>query len=477
MRKIITISSDIKYPVTNSVTLYQAVIILYQATLNKENYLKVRVPEVLYDYAVELYALNNCDEELITQDLKLIKQDYKQDTDLTIFLYTGGKDSLASRVEYKNITKRQKTIHIHGLNQMYPLEQGVVARHKELLNIEIDILSIKLPRLHNQMEHPVKNLLTHILSIEYYQVIPKYFSFGFINFSDAVLDGSEEGIEIAEEEEEDAELDYLLGLVPQQTKIGSPQISEVVGDGSNLSALTINVLSSSFNYEIKNTIGMPNTVDTFRLVSEIGLHTELSSCMSLTSHRDHNRSNTNNNPDYALKIDGVHILAGETAFAIEPLYTNSIEDNDIYRTGNKKSVWDLVKLFKDYSVGTIAVYNYKYGTIDELKSLDELKLQHLDKVDRVGDYECSKCFKDTERYIIQYQHLGYKYSKKFIDNCYKLLLSQMSRMENNNNIDFRYYLIKELKINKQYLTYLYKYADNKQRITKKVYRFIRGLLE
>lgn len=467
------VGNVINYPLSKKVTLLQAIIILYQATLNGKDYKAVKVPEELYDYAIGLYELKGFDTELVTVDLKVIPCDFKKDKDLTIYLYTGGKDSLASWLKYKDDTKKAKLFHVHGLNQLYPLEVAMVEKHRDLLNHEVDICDIKLPQLKNQIEHPVKNLLTYALALDYYKTIPERFSFGYISFEGATTSETEEELE---EDETDALIQEALfehGLVDTIEKVGSPQVSEVLGDGENLSALALGVLGKYIGSIPQVTEGMETTVATFKIIDENNLSQKLSSCMSLTAHRDHNRKTQNRL--YSLEVEGKQLVAGSAVYAITPPIPDTIENNTEWFRGHKKSIWDLERFFST----EIPVYilNYRTGVIEQIADFSEVKLDHIYKPDYIGEYECAVCFKCAERYIINAKHLDYKYNQKFLDNAYKLLLKSMVNLENINNIDFTYYLRKELKVDEKLLWYLWKEADKKNRITQSVYDEIYDMIQ
>lgn len=471
--RVIKVGNKITYPLIKKVSLYQAVIILYQATLDGNNYLPVKVPKELLDYAQHLYELKGFDSDLVSVGLELIPNNYKKDKDLTIYLYTGGKDSLASWLQYSKDTKHHKIFHIHGINQLYPLEKRMVEKHQDLLKHDIDIQTVQLPQLKNQIEHPVKNLLTYVLTLEYYKTVPKRFSFGFISFAEATLAETEEELEEEEEEKLLNEELFAQGLIDSVPKIGSPQVSEVLGDGENLSALGLQVLGNYIGKIPDTTGGMLDTIETFRIIEESGLSQQLSSCMSLTAHRDYNRSVANKN--YAMKVQDVYLLAGSVTYAIYPPMPDTVESNEQWYTGHKKSIWDLENFFNTTGL-EVYILNYKYGVLEQIKNMSELKVEHIYKADYAGDYECCSCFKCSERFIIHSKHLDYKYNPRFIDNSYKLLLRSMINLDNVNNIDFRYYLRKELCVDEELLTHLWKRADKKNRITKSVYETIKDLL-
>lgn len=471
--KMPKVGSKINYPLIKKVSMYQSVIILMQATIDAKNYLKVKVVKELYDYAVNLYEMKGFSSDLVSIGLELIPNNYKKDKDLTIYLYTGGKDSLASWLKYNKETKRNNIFHVHGLNQMYPLEKKTVLEHEIKLNKTIDILTIQLPQLKNQMEHPVKNLLTYILAIDFYKIIPKRFSFGYISFLDATLAETEEDIEDEEVEKALNEKLFEEGLIDSISKAGSPQVSEVLGDGENMSALSMQVIKRYMGSTPKLTGGMLDTISTFKIIEENAMATELSSCMSLTAHRDYNRKIANRN--YAITVEGVQLVAGSVTYAIYPPMDNKSSSNEQWYKGHKKSIWELERFFKVTKL-SVNILNYETGIIEEIKTMKELKLSHVYKPDRIGDSECGTCFKCTERYIIMNKHLDYKYNPKFIDNAYKLLLRSMVNLENVNNIDFRYYLRRELKIDEEFLRYLHKDADIKNKITKITYEKIKELL-
>ena len=290
-------------PIHKKVNVLQALSNLYLAINDRNNYTEVQIPKELKQYAEILYLNNNQDPSLIKANLILTKPKYKTNHNLSICMFTGGKDSLASRIKYEAMTKDIKTFHIKGLNTLYPQETKTF-KELDSLQLHIDIAHIKLPRLLNQKEHPMKNLLTHVLAIEYYKALPKYFNFGFITFKgcttsvDILLDEwyqSQEykntHFEIKEkpkkklskkkikEIEEEIELDTYteseLNPLSCTTSTGSPQVSEIGGDGEVLSVMLYIVLKNFYGKLIKNTSGMPDTVETFRLLKDFGIDKKL----------------------------------------------------------------------------------------------------------------------------------------------------------------------------------------------------------
>lgn len=432
------------YPKSKKVTLLQAVSNLYLATLDGGDFKKVKLPIELKPYADTLYTLLGFNSEKLiqyTQKLKLTV--YREAKDTQIFLYTGGKDSLASYLKYKKDTAKHKLLFIHGLNQLYPLEKSVLDKHREILKTDIDIMDVKLPRLKNQIEHPVKNLFTYVLAMDYYNMVPYKFSFGFITYEDLAVSlsdewggsGNEDLDDIISIAEYDAVVDSLEGEVEEA--VGSPQVSEAVGDGKRLSFRSLELLHNTYN--IDTTGGVKDTIETFSLVEESGLMEYLSSCMSLTAFRAYNKKKTEEK--YAVTIEGVPLVGGAVYLA------------------KHKSVLKILKNKSSFYAGIRGVEDLKgkrylleeKGKVRNVKNPLVLKLKDLHLKTKIGIYECSVCFKCCERYIIQDLHLGYNYDRDFLLSRYRLLLESILKSSNSNNIDFSYYMEVELGIDETLL--------------------------
>jgi hypothetical protein len=400
-------------------TLVQGLYNLYLATLDLQDIKEVNIFPELEEFATKLYEKLNADTSLIktTLEYKPFKR-YKRDKDLTIFLYTGGKDSFASYQKYKKDTKRTKLFFVRGVNPLYPLEAMVLPEHEKLLCKKIDVVELKAPKLKNQTESSVKNILIHALAIEYYKVIPKKISFGFIRGDSNLL----------EEEELDKGTKLLISQMEVEGTLeveGSSQTGLVVGDSKAIMFYGLKLLYELLGVESTN--GISNLVETYKIVRKKKAERILSSCMSLTAFRDYNCRIAKSK--YVKTFGEVDVLAGTVKVKIS-------------KSVKKISIMDL----KQYDIKEI--YNYSTKEWEPFFEV-EVDENHIKNIDNFGIYECSVCDKCVERYLVQSNHFKVKYSQEFIDRCYKILIRKLDKMCNTNGVSYYNWLVDDLGLTKE----------------------------
>ena len=161
------------------VTPLQAVVDLYHATIDAHKFDAVTIPYELYDFAYQLYTLFKQDINLISTDTELIRQDYPQDNELAICLFSGGMDSSAVVYQQRHNFKTIKLFYLDGVNCVYYREMTAAMRVAKRLqeissNIEITFMdATSLPKPKNTQESSVKKLIRSTTAMTYYQIKPK----------------------------------------------------------------------------------------------------------------------------------------------------------------------------------------------------------------------------------------------------------------------------------------------------------------
>jgi len=390
-----------------AMTVFQHLSNIYMATLDKKDLQPVKVPKELLDYTKTLYRGLGGEESLVTEHGSITPCNYPRDEDLTIFLYTGGKDSLASYMKYRG-GKKDKAIFIKGLNPLYPKEHELLEHHAEKLKMDLSITTLKAPRLKNQPESSVKNLLSYVIAIDYFKTIPGKMSFGFINPNLGIT-----------EELEDLEEEHLLAikremLLSEEVE-GSLQTSEVAGDSKEVSVQAVLFLERF--YGIGLTSGVKSLAETYKLVKKSGLIHHLTSCMSLTTFKEYNKKKSIEK--YGIEVEGEKYLGATLR----------------YRDKKRVSHIPLDEFYIKQKHGEF--YNYD---LKRYEKPSRMKKGYMWRVAEPGSYNCTTCFKCCEHYIALYNFLGYKYNREFILSRYALLLKNLEKSVNENGVDFSQWL-------------------------------------
>jgi len=420
-------SSDIVNP-SKVVTPLEAIILLYYATLDAKEYKECHIPYEFKEYAEFMYNEAGFDTSLLIVDLKLKEINYPLDEDLIINLFTGGKDSFTSYVKYShlNLKSKEKNIFIKGLNKAYVYEYKQAEFLANYLNIDLDIVEVHLPKLLNQPEHPMKNLLTYMLAIEFYKVIPSIFSFGYV---EGTLHNNL-GEELEEEDEEESKkLDEFILEGKKGNFRGSYQSQLVTGDSVEASILSKFLLWQVYGYFSDNTTGTKDEVEAYQYMNSYGVGHESASCMMLVNFKVNMRNVQL--PRWTLNIEGKNVIAG---------YLVKEDKSILY-------LYQLKDMLEDSSKGLNLKVIDTLGNLVLIKDKSSLKLNMVYKKDFIGDYECvGSCFKCAERHLVYERHFGYNYNPKFIQRCIEVLIKFMVTKENKNNVDTTSYTKDVLKI-------------------------------
>lgn len=382
--------------VSKEVTPLEAVILLYEATRDLKDFKEVHIPWELEDFARFTYKANGFDTNLIIPDLIIIEPKYPR---LITFgsLFTGGKDSFSSYVKYHHLYQKSVNIFVKGLGH-YHTEYRNALRMAESIGIDLDIVSVKLPKLLNQPESPVKNLLTHLLLIERYRVVPEVISFG--TCSGELCDNYQDVIIETDDRYNNSINDK--GLIVTQ---GSVQNSLVSGDTAEAGLYANDFLTLVYGYRIYSTKGTKDELEAYKILESYGVGQESSSCMTSEQWKGGHKARLNK---FGVVIENKAILSGTL------------------KISSFKDVKELSILELEKSLEHNVIYIERDGQSINVKSLSDIKLSDMVKVDYWGEYECGVCFKCAERILIYQNHLNYHYAEGLIklmrESLYRFLI-------------------------------------------------------
>jgi len=411
---------------SKKVTPFEAVVILYTATADGKDFKEVHIPWELEEFAKFTYEANGFSKDLLIVDLELIPSTYKRYEDVIMTFFTGGKDSFTAYVKYSHLRDIDINVFYKGINKLYPNEWKNAEKLAKELDIELDIVETKgLAYITNQTESPIKNLMTYILSIERYQLIPRYFSFG--NVSGFEVDNYNNIVENEYNEEYiDMMVDYKIENEDKVLDLAGVQGSLVSGDSPEAADRAEMFLDLAYGYDNSNTFGAKDEAEAYQYMLSYGFGQYTSGCLSSVQWKQGHRERLNKK--YSLCIEGKDLIAGTVSI-------NSIEGNCFIKI-KELSIFELEDRLKTEAI----TINTKTGT-QYIKDITELKLEDVSNQDFIGPYECGVCIKCAERYIIYAKHFGFNYRKEFIPYCKESILRFITKDQRQNSNELGPYLI------------------------------------
>lgn len=109
--------------------------------------------DAFYAYGNEEYNINFADIDYPKLDLP------KYDSNDIILAFSGGKDSIASAILYKEMGKNVHLFHMKHVNMSFSDEWECAQRCADFLELPLYIDDIKFKGHHVWMEHPMKNMM------------------------------------------------------------------------------------------------------------------------------------------------------------------------------------------------------------------------------------------------------------------------------------------------------------------------------
>lgn len=264
----------------SKMTLFEAMVELYHATLDVKDFKEVSTTPELYEFVKGLYKHHGFSEDMVHPTVTLVKQTFPVRTDSIIHLVTAGKDSTATALKHA-AGHYNYLIHVTGVNKIYPTEHKMcrelykkyfVNRSPEMF--EYHDIKAWFPRVTGASESPIKNMMITVMAIEFLQIIPKWVSLG----------GSQK---IADVSETEVYGDTSMGLVP-----------------------FFEALNASYGSTLAVTPYLRDQVEAYALCDEWGIEPhQLASCMSQLRFKPKQRS-------FALEkfsrtVDGATLIAGQ----------------------------------------------------------------------------------------------------------------------------------------------------------------------
>ena len=145
--------------------------LLYTELSNDDG--SVRLFEPLFDSSLEPFEdvfnyYGKCEKRLSYSDKnypKLVVN--KCDKKNIIVAFSGGKDSTATALYYKNKGFNVYLYHVHGLNRFFPYEQQSAERVAEYLEMPLIIDSISLSGKSLYPDHPLKNIIIANMALQW----------------------------------------------------------------------------------------------------------------------------------------------------------------------------------------------------------------------------------------------------------------------------------------------------------------------
>lgn len=169
----------------NKLTFMQAMVDLYHATLDLNDFKEVHTVPELSDFCKFLYTELGGNPDLVKVDRILIPPTWKEDKDCIIHGFTGGKDSLSTLLKFEKDFKRSIAFHVRSVNRSYPLEhlkaKALVNEYTQSEYIEVKAM---FPQVKHTSESPIKTLMIMVLACEVTGVVPKWFTLGGANIFD-----------------------------------------------------------------------------------------------------------------------------------------------------------------------------------------------------------------------------------------------------------------------------------------------------
>lgn len=109
----------------------------------------------------------NCEYDFIFSDKHYKPLKVTKHNDNMIVCFSGGKDSLATALHYKEKGYNVYLYHLRGINKCYPKEYEIAEKLAKKLGLPIIIQKVSLSGNHDYTEHPMKNMIIANLALSY----------------------------------------------------------------------------------------------------------------------------------------------------------------------------------------------------------------------------------------------------------------------------------------------------------------------
>jgi hypothetical protein len=151
---------------------------LFNATRNHKLFNKIIIPPELADYTLKLYERYNQPLKLVIPEGELIKSN-KNKSDKAIFTFSGGKDSLATFIKYKEQFQSFECFYILGITPFLKEEEYKRANNlAQKLNVQLKTINLEISNKTSLLESVIKNQMIYALIMEKYEKLPLAIGFG-----------------------------------------------------------------------------------------------------------------------------------------------------------------------------------------------------------------------------------------------------------------------------------------------------------
>lgn len=143
-----------------------------------------------FEYLVENfeeYGDFKCDVSFINKRYQRINIPLRKKDDI-LLAFSGGKDSTANALWYKENGYNVTLYHLRGINQTYKDEWQVCKKIADKLDMPLIIETVSLHGSHCWIEHPMKNMIIANSMIQYCIRNNMYPNIAFGNFTDSSLE-------------------------------------------------------------------------------------------------------------------------------------------------------------------------------------------------------------------------------------------------------------------------------------------------
>ena len=143
-----------------------------------------------FDYLLSLfedYGNFSCKANLIEKQYPKLSVELRDDKNI-LLAFSGGKDSTALALRYKEYGFNVTLYHLRGINQTYKDEWQVCEKVADKLDMPLIIETVSLKGSHCWIEHPMKNMIIANSMIQYCIKNNMYPNIAFGNFTNSSVE-------------------------------------------------------------------------------------------------------------------------------------------------------------------------------------------------------------------------------------------------------------------------------------------------
>lgn len=149
---------------------------LFESTRYRD-FKEVQVPPSLYPYAYLLFRLYNQPTGLV-DDSGVLVPNYKEESDVSVFSFSGGKDSIASYLKHVERFSPNDLFYVSGISPLYPEEVSRARIIADELGEHLTEAELGLDNKTWLPESVIKNQYIYSMIMEHYPFRPRAVGFG-----------------------------------------------------------------------------------------------------------------------------------------------------------------------------------------------------------------------------------------------------------------------------------------------------------